>query len=1501
MENGWLGTVPTPPSEGGSASVSPVQMNPSASPGTRRFFDDANLSRSPLPNPTHRPPHKRFFARWVLPIALITLFLLIVGAWLGTKLWSNTTQTDNAVSAPKDIASNYGVINLPLRDLALSDSLQGNAHSQLLINGQVQVRNGLVLFPSDTPTMPQAGELYYSQSTNQPYYYDGKQFVSIKPTTEGVRAIGSLTGNVALGAGLRVVGGQLDTVLQAGINDITGTPDQVLVSSTNGQVVLALPQAIAPSSDPTFAGLHIASSIAAGSLALGTGTTTTGSLAFHNAATSSVLTLQSGATASDLVFTLPTTDGTSGQCLSTDGHGQLSFTSCASGAGSGVTQLNGLTGALTIANASTAGSVITINDASTSQKGIAQFDPTNFLASSGVITTVQNISPSSGPTFAGLTLTAPLAVASGGTGATTAANARTNLGAAASGINADITATTALNTVTPSGALTLGAPGQHFLLQGNTSSTLVATNGVFTTTLAFANPTADVTLSVPALSTGSYAFCTTSGNCAGAGGGVTTPGGTAGQLATFTGSQTLANSIIRDDGSTIAISGAAVIQGAGGVTVGVGSTTTGKVAFANATNTNIFTLQSGATASSFTLTLPTADGAAGQCLSTDGSGVLNFHDCLSGSGAGGGVSSLNSLVGALTIANATGTSSTITINDASTVQKGIAQFDATNFSVSSGTVTTIQDIATTSSPTFASLTLSSPLTVANGGTGATTASGARSNLGAAASGANSDITALAGLTTALSVAQGGTGATTASGARSSLGAAASGTNADITATTALNTITPTGALTIGAPSQHLTLQGNGSSILTSSNGTFTTTIGFTDPIANTTLNFPALSAGTYMVCTTNGNCAGVAGGVTTSGGTIGKLAKFTGSQVLGDSILSEIGSTFTIAGSEVIQGAGGLTIGVASSANGKVVFQNATNAHTLALQSGTTASDLTLTLPTADGSSGQCLSTNGSGVLSFQPCLTGAGANGGVSSLDTLVGALTIANSSSAGSTITLDNASTSQKGIAQFNATNFAASAGTINTIQDIALTSSPTFAGLNVTGNTGIVVGTSTTLGTLTLRDGNTGAHGVTLQVQQPLTSNQTLTIPDATGTLCLQNAASCGFAAASGSSSYIQNQISSPQSAASYWISGTGRADTSVLTPLLDTATATGLNIGTTNATGINLNQNTALSAGKNLTFAAGAGNFDQSASTGTFATGSGSVSLNGNTTIAANKSLIANGAVTFTNATNTTTAFQVQDASTTTVLDVDTTNGRVGIGTTSPNAKLAITDLGFSDTFNRADSSSLGSNWTKRTDAGSDFQIVSNQLKLTSSDNSSNALSAYTSQGISSADYSVQADIVFPSSSDDWLSVFGRGSTFGTNDSQGYYAFASIGNQKIALYKRVAGTFTQVGASAFVTITAGTTYTIKLAMQGNSLSLYWNGQLATSTTDSTFSSAGFAGVALGQPNLVNSIWDNFSITPFTPTMNINNNLVVTANGQLGVGTNSPSYAIDVQGGNSINATG
>jgi hypothetical protein len=87
-----------------------------------------------------------------------------------------------------------------------------------------------------------------------------------------------------------------------------------------------------------------------------------------------------------------------------------------------------------------------------------------------------------------------------------------------------------------------------------------------------------------------------------------------------------------------------------------------------------------------------------------------------------------------------------------------------NVAVTGGTITGITDLA-----------------VADGGTGSGTASGARTNLGAAASGSNSDITSLSGLTTALSIAQGGTGANTAATARTSLGLGTLATQSSVTA------------------------------------------------------------------------------------------------------------------------------------------------------------------------------------------------------------------------------------------------------------------------------------------------------------------------------------------------------------------------------------------------------------------------------------------------------------------------------------------------------------------------------------------------------------------------------------------------------------------------------------------------------------------------------------------------------------------------------------------------
>jgi len=85
---------------------------------------------------------------------------------------------------------------------------------------------------------------------------------------------------------------------------------------------------------------------------------------------------------------------------------------------------------------------------------------------------------------------------------------------------------------------------------------------------------------------------------------------------------------------------------------------------------------------------------------------------------------------------------------------------ADNFTVG-GNLAVTGTSAFTGATTFTgAVVMSTALPVASGGTGASTAGNARTNLSAASSGANSDITSITGLTTALTVAQGGTGAAT---------------------------------------------------------------------------------------------------------------------------------------------------------------------------------------------------------------------------------------------------------------------------------------------------------------------------------------------------------------------------------------------------------------------------------------------------------------------------------------------------------------------------------------------------------------------------------------------------------------------------------------------------------------------------------------------------------------------------------------------------------------------
>src|SRR5690606_1029370 len=115
------------------------------------------------------------------------------------------------------------------------------------------------------------------------------------------------------------------------------------------------------------------------------------------------------------------------------------------------------------------------------------------------------------------------------------------------------------------------------------------------------------------------------------------------------------------------------------------------------------------------------------------------------------------------------------------------------------------------------------------------------------------------------------------------------------------------------------------------------------------------------------NCAGVGGGVTTVGGNTNRLAKFTGAQSIGDSLVSDDGSTVTVTGSGnfVVQG-GTSTLGTLSQAGTLSISDGSNN--TISIVAAGVAADRIFTLPETGGNATFCMSTGN--------CVGGGGGSG---------------------------------------------------------------------------------------------------------------------------------------------------------------------------------------------------------------------------------------------------------------------------------------------------------------------------------------------------------------------------------------------------------------------------------------------------------------------------------------------------------------------------------------------
>jgi hypothetical protein len=148
------------------------------------------------------------------------------------------------LNSHKSVASQSPVsASFRSQQLAVTNS---NGYSQLLsgpgqrlqVNGQLKVTNTIVLAPTTTPTAPILGQLYFDQGTNKPYYYNGVTFKDLSSTTGATIAGAGDNTSLTLGSGLALQGTSLTN---AGVTSLRGTPNQISVSGSTGNLSLSLP------------------------------------------------------------------------------------------------------------------------------------------------------------------------------------------------------------------------------------------------------------------------------------------------------------------------------------------------------------------------------------------------------------------------------------------------------------------------------------------------------------------------------------------------------------------------------------------------------------------------------------------------------------------------------------------------------------------------------------------------------------------------------------------------------------------------------------------------------------------------------------------------------------------------------------------------------------------------------------------------------------------------------------------------------------------------------------------------------------------------------------------------------------------------------------------------------------------------------------------------------------------------------------------------------------
>ncbi len=358
-------------------------------------------------------------------------------------------------------------------------------------------------------------------------------------------------------------------------------------------------------------------------------------------------------------------------------------------------------------------------------------------------------------------------------------------------------------------------------------------------------------------------------------------------------------------------------------------------------------------------------------------------------------------------------------------------------------------------------------------------------------------------------------------------------------------------------------------------------------------------------------------------------------------------------GTAVLQGSSALTLGLTGTASGAILFRGATGASgTVTLQSPSNPGTYSLTLPAALGASGDCLKdTTGAGVLGFGSC-------GGSSISLAAIGSSPNANGATlTGSVLNLEPASASFGGVVT-TGTQTLAGDKTLTGATTLSPTTNSAVAltvnGTSGTAATAVSIVQSGNADALTISSGGTG--NLLKITDSTATARDVLTIADGGATtLRNQTDSSTGFRVqqAGGSTVLAVDTSNARVNVGSSSTTAALNAYTSGSDALaIDSAGATNLNLY--NSGNSKLTIGYVQSNGNWFTDGtAGDVAFRQTASNALlFGTNGGGGSA------ADFKIAGTTGAITFRNHSDSTAAFQVQNAAGTDIFTVDATNAKIG---------------------------------------------------------------------------------------------------------------------------------------------------------------------------------------------------------------------------------------------------